>query len=106
MTPHVILTNFNPNCMKKSVLFILIFLFISVSVFAQIPMRKGKAQEICGFVLLTGGVAIPAQHFASAYGDFYYHNASGFAKNGYAGTLDAGLTFPKENCEVSLKTSY
>jgi hypothetical protein len=85
---------------------VLFFFFLSLTAFAQIPMRKGKAQEICGFVMFSSGVALPTQHFASAYGDFYYHNASGFAQAGRMGILDMGLTFPKENCEISLKTSY
>lgn len=92
--------------MKKIFLPILFSVLLFLSASAQIPMKKGKAQEVCGFVTLTGGVALPTQHFRSAYGDYYYHNASGFAMNGYSGTLDAGLTFPKEFCEISLKTSY
>src|SRR5665213_1883649 len=87
--------------------FIFIFLFsqfIFVNLAAQNKPKKIK--DLSGFVLLSGGIAIPTQHFASVYGDYYYHNASGFAKRGTIESVEAGLNFPQENCEVSVKTNY
>ncbi len=92
--------------MKQTIRLILFFVTLSSFVSAQIPMKKGKAKEVCPFVMIGGGLGIPTQHFASNYGDYFYHNASGFAQKGYLGTIDLGLDFPKENCQVSLKTNY
>jgi hypothetical protein len=69
-------------------------------------MKKGKEKEVCFFFFFNGGVGIPTQHFAATTGDFFYHNASGFANKGNVGEMELGLNFPKENCEVSMKTIY
>jgi hypothetical protein len=69
-------------------------------------MKKGKAKEVCFFAQLNGGLGIPIQHFAGTTGDFFYHNASGFAERGTVEGMDIGLDFPKDNCAVSLKTFY